>query len=440
MVVVSGEGVRGIERGMTNRLTKRRRNKAAQKMRVVDLFSGIGGFTVSLRGIATTVAYCENDPHSRAVLKKKMEDGLIHRAPLFPDVRELGAKQLAPFRPDMIVGGFPCQDISSSGHHAGLDGSRSNLFFEIVRLLRNLPCVKHVLLENSPFIRTMGLPRVVEALHALGFVHLVYGYFHASDVGALHRRTRWVCLASKSPCDLRLNTPGQHRRLMTYPWKPEPVPRIIDKYEPDQHPPPGATERPLGAQDRCSLLGNSVVPQFITHSYHELAKALRRSSSRDDPRAACFTRTEDVGERGVIYMAHKCRRKESRPPLNPSNSSNSSAAQEKRYLTESPTYVLTKMPYATYARNTQDIRMVDRHGNVFKRMDRWYTPVHSRSAWFHVLGKSSQGRWMNNTANNIYYEKDTHAVAKRHTINPEFIEHLMGYPIGWTYAMLPLGR
>jgi DNA (cytosine-5)-methyltransferase 1 len=150
-----------------------------QRHRVLDLFSGIGGFSVALRSVADTVGYCEMDPHCLAVLNSRMADGRIDTAPVFNDVRALSAGTVSRLRPDMVVGGFPCQDISSSGQRAGLDGSKSSLFFEIVRLLRSVRSVQHVLLENSPFIRTMGLPRVRAALKEAGFAHVAYGYFTA---------------------------------------------------------------------------------------------------------------------------------------------------------------------------------------------------------------------------------------------------------------------
>jgi len=395
-------------------LTPRGRGQQLQNHRVLDLFSGIGGFAVALRSVADTVGYCETDPHCLAVLRARMEDGRIDTAPVFDDVRELSADAVSRLRPDMVVGGFPCQDISSSGQRAGLDGSKSNLFFEIVRILRSVRSIQHVLLENSPFIRTMGLPRVRAALKEAGFAHVAYGYFNASDVGALHRRTRWVCLASKRPDLLLLSSPRKHVADLSYPWKPEPVPRIIFRTRSLDRVvvPPGASSRPLGAQDRCSLLGNSVVPQFIAHCHDTLARAmLELAALKKRGHATPFPHTLDGGERGVVYASGE---------------------------DDGSGQVLLRMPYAVYATNETDLRLVDRFGNTFYTMRRWYTPVHSRSAWFHVQGKTERGRWMNNTANNIYYERRTKAVGKRHTVNPSFIEHLMGYPLGWTSADLPV--
>jgi hypothetical protein len=92
-------------------------------MNVLDLFSGIGGFSLGLeRAGMRTVAFCEIDPFCRRVLS-------IHwpGVPCYDDIRTLTAERLAAdgIVVDAICGGFPCQDISSAGKGAGIEGSRS---------------------------------------------------------------------------------------------------------------------------------------------------------------------------------------------------------------------------------------------------------------------------------------------------------------------------
>lgn len=117
------------------------------KLKVLDLFSGIGGFSLGLErtGGFETVAFCEIDPFCRERLS-------IHwpKVPCYDDVRSLTADRLAgdgigPI--DIITGGFPCQDISIAGRKAGLEGSRSGLWSEIVRLAGELR-PKHIIVEN----------------------------------------------------------------------------------------------------------------------------------------------------------------------------------------------------------------------------------------------------------------------------------------------------
>lgn len=88
-------------------------------MRVLDLFSGIGGFSLGLeRAGMTTVAFCEIDPFCRAVLKKHWPN-----VPIFEDVRTLTNEQTGPV--DLVCGGFPCQPFSVAGHRKGHEDSRN---------------------------------------------------------------------------------------------------------------------------------------------------------------------------------------------------------------------------------------------------------------------------------------------------------------------------
>ena len=115
-------------------------------MRVLDLFSGIGGFSLGLeRAGMQTVAFCEIEPYCRAVLRKHWPN-----VPCYEDVRNLTADRLRAdgISIDVICGGFPCQDISTAGKGAGLAGERSGLFYEIARLVGELG-PRYVILENE---------------------------------------------------------------------------------------------------------------------------------------------------------------------------------------------------------------------------------------------------------------------------------------------------
>lgn len=117
------------------------------KLRVLDLFSGIGGFSLGLErtGGFETVAFCEIEEFPRRVLAKHWPE-----VPCYHDVRELTADTLRRdgIAVDVITGGFPCQDISHAGHQAGIgEGSRSGLYAEVIRLARELR-PQFILLEN----------------------------------------------------------------------------------------------------------------------------------------------------------------------------------------------------------------------------------------------------------------------------------------------------
>jgi len=165
----------------------------------LDLFSGIGGITLSLQGYVRPVAYCENDRYAQCVLLSRMSDRSLPLAPIWDDVRTLHGSMLPPV--DIIYGGFPCQDISVAGRGEGLGGERSGLFFEIIRLVGEIR-PRFVFLENVAAITVRGAERVVGELCRLRY-DCRWGILSAADVGANHRRARWWLLAHAMPPEQR---------------------------------------------------------------------------------------------------------------------------------------------------------------------------------------------------------------------------------------------
>ena len=137
------------------------------KLKVLDLFSGIGGFSLGLErtGGFETVAFCEINPFCRKVLAKHWPDVVQ-----YTDVRTLSADQLRAdgISVDAVCGGFPCQDISYAGSGAGLEGTRSGLFYEIARLAGELR-PELILLENVAALLDRGLGEVLGTLASLGY-------------------------------------------------------------------------------------------------------------------------------------------------------------------------------------------------------------------------------------------------------------------------------
>jgi len=153
---------------------------------VLDLFSGIGGFSLGLeRAGMKTVAFCEVDKKCQQVLKKHWAD-----VPIFNDVTTLSSKDLhEPI--DLICGGFPCQDISLAGKGAGLAGERSGLWWQFHRLIKEIK-PKYVIAENVAALRSRGLDEVLRSLFEVGY-DAEWHCIPASAVGAPHRRDRvWI--------------------------------------------------------------------------------------------------------------------------------------------------------------------------------------------------------------------------------------------------------
>ena len=152
-------------------------------MRVLDLFSGIGGFSLGLErtGGFKTIAFCEPEEFCRRVLAKHWPD-----VPCFPDVRTLKGSDIdGPV--DLICGGYPCQPFSSAGKRQGEKDDR-HLWPEFARLVVELRPA-WVIGENVAGHISMGLDDVLADLEAKGYACRSF-VIPACAVGASHRRDR----------------------------------------------------------------------------------------------------------------------------------------------------------------------------------------------------------------------------------------------------------
>ena len=259
-------------------------------MNVLDLFSGIGGFSLGLECAGMrTVAFCECDPYCQAVLRKHWPD-----VPVFGDVRTLTAEALADAAwnvraeqetrgterqrigagsqsIDLICGGFPCQDISLAGKGAGLDGARSGLWKEFTRIIDEVR-PRYVIVENVAALLGRGLSRVLGDLASLGY-DAEWHCIPASAVGAPHRRDRlWIvanCAASNGRMAASNN--GRSPPIGLAEWIQEQIGgesshghgywRSSNQWlsEPDV----GRVAHGVPSRvDRLRTLGNAVVPQI----------------------------------------------------------------------------------------------------------------------------------------------------------------------------------
>lgn len=227
-----------------------------EPLKVLDLFSGIGGFSLGLErtGGFKTVAFCEIEEYPRRVLAKHWPG-----VPIYDDVRTLTADRLAAdgIAVDVICGGFPCQDISLAGGGAGIHGKRSGLWFEYSRIVREIR-PRFVLVENVAELLDRGMDEVLGTLAASGFDaewDCVPGYYG----GAPQARDRIFIVAypssrfiesSGAPRDFM----GPEGRLLPKGWHPN-----YDLAE------PGVPRVARGVPHRfyrVQCLGNAVVPQI----------------------------------------------------------------------------------------------------------------------------------------------------------------------------------
>ena len=161
-------------------------------MRVLDIFSGLGGFSLGLeRAGMRTLAFCEIDKHCQKVLKKHWPS-----TPIFDDVKEIKG-QLLKGSIDLICGGFPCQDISVGGKQKGIHGSRSGLWKEYARLIKEIN-PRWAIIENVENLRKSGLVTVLNDLAAIGYNAQWYTLSAIGTCGLPHKRKRLFIISYPS--------------------------------------------------------------------------------------------------------------------------------------------------------------------------------------------------------------------------------------------------
>lgn len=165
-------------------------------MKAGSLFSGAGALDMA----ASAVLGCE--PAWFVEQNAAASKVLAHHWPTVPNHGDITQVDWAAVEPvEVLVGGFPCQDISNAGKRAGIEGERSGLwsyFADAIRVLRP----RYVLVENVSALVVRGLDRVLADLAALGF-DAEWAVVRASDVGAAHRRERIFLAAADTTSDGR---------------------------------------------------------------------------------------------------------------------------------------------------------------------------------------------------------------------------------------------
>ena len=262
-------------------------------LKVLDLFSGIGGFSYAaerLVGGFETTQFVEIDTYCQRVLHKNFPNVPIHH-----DITEFNATE-GQF--DVITAGFPCQDVSIAGRQDGIgEGTRSGLFFEVLRLARQIR-PKFILFENVRNLLSHSegetFQQILQEIAKAGF-DVEWSVVSAKDVGACHKRDRlWFIAypsrvnkdrtessiqagrdtatssttdATNTDCQRLEGLRGEHQlregsEEETPCWSPQPY-----TLEPDWR---GYFSQPTicrgddgfsNRMDRLKCLGNSIVPQ-----------------------------------------------------------------------------------------------------------------------------------------------------------------------------------
>ena len=247
-----------------------------------SLFSGIGGLELGLEwaGLGPVLWQVECNPKARTVLEAQWPQAIR-----FDDVRSVGMATLPSV--DLICGGFPCQDVSSAGSRAGLQGAQSGLWSEFDRIVGAVR-PRWVVVENVASGAKLWVDTVLGDLEQRGYACLPIP-LSASDVGAPHRRARIFVVAhdqgngrrqgrsrgldSGAPQQAKqAHRPASNalsqgcKRPRSHAHQGRVRPTSSDGWQPECGLVPlvhGVSTRMVGGarREQIRLLGNSVVPQ-----------------------------------------------------------------------------------------------------------------------------------------------------------------------------------
>ena len=155
------------------------------------LFAGAGGGILGGHLLGwRTICAVEWDAYAASVLVARQNDGCLPPFPIWDDVQTFDGRPWRG-RVDVVSGGFPCQDISSAGKGAGIEGERSGMWVEMARIIGEIR-PQFAFVENSPMLTSRGLGRVLGDLAEMGY-NARWGVMGAFHIGAPHKRERiWV--------------------------------------------------------------------------------------------------------------------------------------------------------------------------------------------------------------------------------------------------------
>jgi DNA (cytosine-5)-methyltransferase 1 len=239
-------------------------------MNELALFAGAGGGILGGHLLGwRTVCAVEWEAYPASVLCARQNDKILPTFPIWDDVQTFDGKPWSGIV-DVVSGGFPCQDISSAGKGAGIDGERSGMWKQMARIIGEVQ-PKYAFVENSPILTSRGLGTVLGDLAEMGF-DAEWGVLSAADVGANHLRERIWIVARRNqffshPNDRDIRRKQQPKSIQKKNWtrlstsfsKPMPE-RMVD----------GVAFR----VDRLKAIGNGQVPLCAATAWRLLNERL----------------------------------------------------------------------------------------------------------------------------------------------------------------------
>jgi hypothetical protein len=372
------------------------------RKKVVELFAGVGGFSLALRHIhdCETTIFCDIDQRSQNVLKQRQQDGqLPASAAVVGDVADV---HLKPGDCHILCAGVPCTGFSRLGKQDGIQNKQSRLFSHVFRLMDECR-PEMVFLENVRSITQFPEFRdLMTQMHDLGY-WVAWTCMKASDIDGPHRRSRWFAVGVRNDIEhLCLNSSG----YTLYNWKEGPVQAMVPRDTPH-------------VRDRLFLLGNAMVPDCAFVAFMYLYTGALMSASQiigstkwllkkpvpllDKP-VKCLHHGM-IGDDGCIKEI---------PPIDFTGV----PITPRQYTFDPTVYVSDKPKKIT-------------HGNAVPVTQPIQKPLLNTPRTLSIPSRYLSMRSINDLPTQIRFEKNT---KDRHYDypSPEFVEWMMGLPVGWT--------
>jgi len=216
-------------------------------MNTLSFFTGIGGLELGIPEYLKVLCHCDKNKYCEYLIRKHFgKDADFHS-----DICSFPKEKYENI--NLIMGGFPCQDISNAGKGKGLTGNRSGLIWVLLNLVEYYS-PEYVFLENVSNLKNKGLDKILIKLDELGF-NTRWTIINASAVGALHNRRRTFILAKNR--NKKLNIKFTKKVYDSIDWTKEP--NLIERVISDPN------------KERIKCLGNAVIPQQSRKAFHILS-------------------------------------------------------------------------------------------------------------------------------------------------------------------------
>ena len=248
----------------------------------MDLFTGIGGFSIALDDLYRPIVYCDKDPKVHDMLESLMESGKLPRADVIHDVRDVDAilKSVGDRRVDLVTAGFPCTGFSKAGLMQGLHNEGSSLFFSAAKVIKELNAPMAMFENVAEIAKTDDLNEVLDTMSRLGYA-CRWTICSGLDVHAPQMRRRWFCMCVKAGTTV----PDVCLKTTAPAWSVDSMPALVasnqDRYVP-----------------RYSMLGNSIIPLAARLAFARLYSGFRILTLQD----MMGTRAMTLGEPSAQSM------------------------------------------------------------------------------------------------------------------------------------------